>query len=241
MNKETRSIRFTATSLASIVASCALVGSAMAADVTVNGTSNNSNTDVSISNTSSVTVTNDSTTTVSNSSTQSASSGAVNVSDVAQSGNVSSGSASVSNATSTTINQPGINLGGSGGGMGGGSGSGGSGSGGSGSGGSNSGSGQTAGGMGGGSGSSSSSSVGGLGGGLGSVSTLPETGASVPVDVSALRALYHAPATQAAVATAAKATKLFSGIMLGLAAVLSLVGAAGSAIYTNKRSRLGLG
>jgi hypothetical protein len=63
---------------------------------------------------------------------------------------------------------------------------------------------------------------------------LPATGCSVICDVSALRAAYKpfGGATQALAQT-----KGLSGELLGLATLLSLIGAGGSAIYASKRAK----
>lgn len=64
---------------------------------------------------------------------------------------------------------------------------------------------------------------------------LPVTGATVPVDVSALRAAWHAPQNSAAAKQLVKQTQMFTTGMLVLAALLSLAGAVASAIYARRR------
>ena len=76
--------------------------------------------------------------------------------------------------------------------------------------------------------------VGGFGAG---VATLPSVGASMPVDVSALRAAWH-PQTNAPTATLAKGSSLFTGFMLITALLLSLLGAIGSAWYSKRLERV---
>jgi hypothetical protein len=73
------------------------------------------------------------------------------------------------------------------------------------------------------------------GGGSETVSsgTLPETGASIPMDVSALRNLLT-NSDQAPLAV--KASRGLSTALLAIAAVLGLAGAAGSAVYSSKRT-----
>ncbi|HUC20101.1 MAG TPA: hypothetical protein VMR98_01240 [Candidatus Polarisedimenticolaceae bacterium] len=78
----------------------------------------------------------------------------------------------------------------------------------------------------------------GRGGGFGSVSesgTLPEVGCAVVCDVSALRTLRSAlkPSDTGAI----EQTKALSGGLLAFAALLSLVGAGGSAAYAAKRAK----
>lgn len=71
--------------------------------------------------------------------------------------------------------------------------------------------------------------------GAGSPAMLPVTGASVPVDVSALRAAWHPQS--AAVASPAQKSSSFSVLMLLTAAVLSLMGAAGSVWQARRAER----
>ena len=216
------------TSLVSGLISCAIAGAAMADNgttTTIGGTYNDGSTTVSVNNETSRTVTNNSSVTVTNQTSQTVSSGGASVTDVSKGGNVTTGSATATSTTTTTINQSGSgggsNTPGMGGGSGGGSGSGGSGGG------------TTADGslgMGGGSGSGSGTEA------TLSAATLPDTGASVPVDVSALRALYHDPTlTGTAVANTAG---LFSGTLLGGAALLSLLGAGGTTLYNRRRLKV---
>lgn len=83
-------------------------------------------------------------------------------------------------------------------------------------------------------GASTTAPVGGLGGG--EVSTLPSVGASVPMDVSALRALYQ-PKSDAPTTNLAKQSQGISAIFLVIASVLSLIGAAGSAVYAQRKEQ----
>jgi hypothetical protein len=76
-------------------------------------------------------------------------------------------------------------------------------------------------------------STGGMGGG--SEAVLPEVGASVPVDVSALRAAWHAPV--APTAALVKQTQGVTAVMLLTAALLSVLGGIGSAAYGRRRER----
>ncbi len=84
--------------------------------------------------------------------------------------------------------------------------------------------------------------VGGVGSGsvLGAATVapaiLPVTGALVPVDVSALRAAWQAPSA-APTASLVKATNGLSTGMLGVAALLSLLGGLGSALYGRRNER----
>jgi hypothetical protein len=63
---------------------------------------------------------------------------------------------------------------------------------------------------------------------------LPEVGASVPMDVSALRAAWQ-PQTAAPAKTLANESRLFTNAMLLTATLLSLLGALGSAWYAKRR------
>ncbi len=65
------------------------------------------------------------------------------------------------------------------------------------------------------------------------VETLPEVGAKFPVDVSAMRAAWNPNA--AAPAELTKNSALFTNAMLITAALLSLIGAAGSVWYARRR------
>ena len=74
-------------------------------------------------------------------------------------------------------------------------------------------------------------------GGMGGAAVLPEVGASVPMDVSALRAAWH-PQTAASTAGLAKGSSVFTAAMLITATLLSLLGALGSAGYARRTVRV---
>lgn len=166
--------------------------------------------------------------TVNNNNTQNASTGNASANRNTTGGDASSGNASNNNATTTTIEigNDSVGAGGSGSGSGGGQGSGGGAGSGSGSGGQ----GGSGGGVGG-SGSSSNLALGGVGGG---VSTLPEVGCEVICDVSALRAGYN----DNIASQAAERAKGVSAGLLALAAILSLAGAGGSALFASRKTQL---
>jgi hypothetical protein len=65
---------------------------------------------------------------------------------------------------------------------------------------------------------------------------LPEVGATVPVDVSALRAAWHAPSTAPTTALVKQTRGIATG-MLGVASLLSLLGGLGSALYGRRQER----
>ncbi len=71
----------------------------------------------------------------------------------------------------------------------------------------------------------------------GGASMLPTVGASVPMDVSALRALYQ-PKTDAPTSHLAKQSSGLSVLLLIVASILSLMGAVGSAIYAQRKQQL---
>lgn len=77
-------------------------------------------------------------------------------------------------------------------------------------------------------------SVGGFGAGA---AMLPSVGASVPVDVSALRAAWH-PQTNVPTAALVERASLFTGFMLLTATLLSIMGAVGSAWYSKRQERI---
>lgn len=156
---------------------------------------------------------------VTNSNSQTAKSGSASVNGNTTAGSAMSGDATNSNNVSTTIdvgNSSAVPGSGSGSVSGGGSGSG----------------------AGAGSGSAASSTPGkggagtaGVGSGSGSVAMLPATGCSAVCDVSALRAAYHPSGLTTAIQDANKS----SALLMGLAALLSLVAAGGSAFYATKK------
>jgi len=207
--------KFARTALISAVATLAFSGAAFAdsANISTTGPSSSNTVTTDVSN--NVNITNQDNVTVTNSNTQTAQTGDATVSYNTTAGAAMSGAASNANTVTTTIGT----------------------------------SSSTAPcscsvAMGGGSSNPSSPAAGsttiggskGVGGGSGSVGTLPETGASVPVDVSALRNLFN-PVSQTTPLTAAvKANKTISTVGLALAAVLSLLGAIGTAVYSTKRT-----
>lgn len=166
------------------------------------------------------TVTNDQDVTVTNTNNQTATSGDADVTGNTNAGNASTGDASNNNDTSTVISFGGGGLGG------GGNGGGGNGTGGGGTGGGN---------LGGGGGSSS----GGTGGGSLAFGTgggsLPDTGASFPIDVSALRNAIAGSASEDMAAL--NRSKSLGAGLLAAAALMSLLGAAGSAVYATKKQQ----
>jgi len=173
-----------------------------------------------VTNTQNTTVneTNNNNVTVTNSNHQTASTGSASVKGNTTAGSAMSGDATNSNNVSTTIdvgNSSALPGSGSGSVSGGGSGSG----------------------AGAGSGSAASSTPGkgagtaGVGSGSGSVAMLPATGCSAICDVSALRAAYHPSGLTTAIQDANKS----SALLMGLAALLSLVAAGGSAFYATKK------
>lgn len=204
-------------------------GMALADSAVIDTTGPSSVNNVNINNNENITQSNTNVVTVTNTNEQTATTGAANVSGNTNAGSATSGSASNNNTTTTAItigNTPGfLAVGGSGGGTGG-SGSpvgglgGGSGVG-------------AVGGLGGGSGTGTGvKSAGGLGAG-GGVAVLPSVGCTYVCDVSALRDAYTAPADKSAVGQ----TRAASAALLGMAALLSLIGASGSAWYASRRAK----
>lgn len=205
----------------------ATAGTAAADDVGLNTTGPDSKQSVTIDNSLNVSQTNTNSVQTVNLNAQEAKTGNVVANSNTTVGGLSSGNASNENSTTTSVN---INNGeavvpGQGNGGGNVPGSGGTVSG-------ENGGGNTAVAPGSG-GSVLGAAVGGFG--AGSPAMLPETGASVPVDVSALRAAWHPQS--ATVASPAKKTGSFSMLMLLTAAVLSLMGAAGSAWQARRAER----
>ena len=220
-------IRKLASTLAlSGVLSLAGAGIAMADSVSLNDTGPDSSNTATITNNSTQAVANTNNVTVTNTSKQTATTGSATVSENTNGGDATSGNASNDNTVSTTVNIDNSGTGGLGGGTGGsGGGTGGQG-------------GSSTGGLGGGSGSSG---AGGLGGGSGSggagglgagTAILPVTGCSTVCNVSDLRNAYH-PTPK----TALQQARTTSAGLLALAALLSLVGAGGSAWYATKRAK----
>ena len=68
----------------------------------------------------------------------------------------------------------------------------------------------------------------------GASAILPVTGASSPIDVSALRNAWH-PAVSAPIAALTKSSQMFSTAMFATAALLSILGGIGSAWYAKRR------
>jgi hypothetical protein len=207
--------------------SAGLSGFALADSASMTTTGPDSTNTITIDTTTSTTVTITNHVDVTNVNVQSAQSGDVAATDnTTVNGPIGSGNASNNNSTATSVN---VDNGGLGSSVApvvtGGSGNGGST-------GTGAGNGGPAGGSG---GSVLGASTGGFG--SGSVSSLPSVGASVPVDVSALRALYHpqvASAPQVALTGHAHAISI---AFLAIASLLSLLGAGISAVYSNRRSR----
>lgn len=198
-------------------------GSAFAADVTIHDTGADSTNKVEINDSSNVEISNKNDVNVVNLSFQEAKTGKVDANEnTSLGGSVGSGNASNDNGTGTTVAlgsgsasvTPVDNGGGNGGtgGNGGGSGS------------------TTPG-----SGSVQGAATTNFGSGAGA-SVLPEVGASIPMDVSALRAAWQ-PQTAAPATTLAKGSAWFTNAMLLTATLLSLLGALGSVWYAKRREQ----
>jgi hypothetical protein len=196
----------------------ALSGAALASSGDISDTGPSSTNTVTIDNNSHVDVDNHNNVTVNNNNTQSAYSGDASVSHNTTAGDANSGLAENNNSTTTTISidNPGVgssvdnsNPGGGGSNVGGGS-------------------------LGASSVESGSSGVGGGSLGVGG-GTLPETGASSPVDVSALRNLFN-PSQGTPLDQVVKNNRKLSTALLAGAALMSLLGAIGSAVYSTKRT-----
>jgi hypothetical protein len=205
--------------------SLALVGTA-SADATLGGTTGpNSTQKVVTTATYSSTTNNANVISIINDNSQSAWSGGASAKDNTTVGNVGSGSASNVNTTNPTIaienaapGQPGIGAG-------------------------NGASGGQGGSVGGQTGSSKPAAKPGQGGSVLGVSTvagnaaiLPVTGPIDPVDVSALRAAWHRHVLPGP-SGLEKSASFFTAGMLITATLLSLIGAAGSAIYMRRQER----
>lgn len=210
--------KFARTTLISVVATVALAGAASAtADISNTG-SHSSNT-IETTSSNHVEVSNTNNVTVNNSNNQSANTGSASVKENTTSGSAMTGDATNSNSVSTTIaldNTSSTNCicnpgkGGDGGSVGG----------------SDGGTSHVAGG--------GSTGVGG--GSSKSVGILPETGASNPVDVSALRNLFNPASQTTPLSAAVKANRTLSVVAIAVAAILSLFGAIGTAVYSTKRT-----
>jgi hypothetical protein len=209
----------------------ALNGTAMAGSVAIQDTGSGSVQTVTMNDSTMVSTANTNVVNVVNQTGQVSTTGAVRASNNTSVGGVSSGGASNTSSSSTviTVGTSTPSVGGQGGNTGGGPGiTGGSGS------------------QGGTSGSPTSSNSGGsatggsvlgsstVAGGSGSVAMLPVTGPLGTVDVAALRVAWHSPADVPAV-TVAKKARPVSAAMLVVASVLSLIGAAGSLVFSRRR------
>jgi len=75
--------------------------------------------------------------------------------------------------------------------------------------------------------------------GFGAGATLPEVGASQPIDVSAIRAAWHPASDTSAASKFADRANAISAAMFATAALLSLVGAIVSAVYARRQKRRG--
>ena len=218
--------RFIGSATVAGVMAMALAGSAAAADVTVGTTGPDSTQEVNLQNENKVETTNDNNVQVVNASSQQSTTGDVKAdNNTTVGGEVGSGNASNNNSATTevTIGNESATVGQGNGGEN------------PGSGGSNGGNGGNAGGIGGSSPGKGGSTLGasttpGMGAGA---ETLPVTGATVPVDVSALRAAWHP--NSAAAKTLVNQSQAISQWMLALAALLSLIGAVASVIYARRQ------
>ena len=197
-------------------------GAALAADASVDTTGPSSQNVVSITETTTVSTMNHNNISVTNTNDQTSSTGSANVSGNTDGGSAISGDASSSATTTTTVT---VGNAGAAGGSGGGTGGGTLPEGG------NSGSGGTGGGT---IPSTGGSGGGGMGGG--SLQTLPNTGPAFPIDVSALRALWHPISSTTPTQNAVTQTKGVSTGLLIAAGLLTLMGAAGSVTFAAKRA-----
>lgn len=219
--------RVIAVSTAISILSLSLSSLAYGADASVSNTGPDSTNNVSIEQKNTVTVDNTNNVLVVNAVDQSAKTGNAKVSENTTGGSATTGAATNNSSSSTVVSinnaNPVASLGnpGAGGagtpGGGGGPSTGGTGSLGSG---------------------GATSRIGGAGGagGVGGVQMLPKTGPNDKVDVSALR--NQDLSTQAAVPQLVNKSNSVSVMLLIVAAILSLVGAAGSAIYAMRQKRM---
>ncbi len=217
------------TSVASML-SFGLTGLAHADEVSVSLTGPGSTTNTSINETTNVTSNTNNNVAVTNVNTQIATSGSANVSGNTVGGSATTGNAS-NNATTTTvvaINNPAPVFPGMGSaGTPGGTGVGGS---------SNVGGGGGSVGASGSGGSSRILGAGSGGSGVGAAMTLPQTGPSDQIDVSALRS--QTLSASAPAPSIVKKTNGFSTMLLVIAAALSLLGAVGSAVFSIRQKRM---
>ncbi len=197
-------------SVASLVL-MAPASAALADSVAIDETGPNSNNQVTINNSVTSSETNLNVIEVANSNVQGAASGDVSADNNTTVGGLGSGAASNQASTSTSISIGNGPAGGAGQGPGGSGGNGGG-----------------------------NPPVGGLGaggvlgvGGFGAGGLLPEVGASIPMDVSALRALYN-PSSEAPTTNLAKNAGI-SLLFLAMASLLSLLGAGGTALYARRQ------
>jgi hypothetical protein len=211
-----------------VVVSAALIGSAAADSVSMDTTGPNSTQKVSVDNSSTISTTNTNNVQTDNINAQDAATGSVTAKDnTTVTAGPSSGDAANNNLSNTTItiNNP------SAGGLGAGTVEPGSGS-------------MSVGSTSPGNGAAAEPGKGGevLGAstpglGAGSPEILPVTGPEVPVDVSAIRAAWHLPSTDTAASNVVKGAQPVTAAMLATAALLSLIGAAASVLYTRRRER----
>lgn len=211
-------LRFSAIGMLAI----GISGAALADSATLDGTTgpNSHNTVVTVDNTTN-TVDNHNSVTIINGNFQEASTGDASAKDNTTVGNVGSGDASNNNTTTTEVTIDNTGSGTTGG-----------------SGGNTGGSGGNTGGSGGSTSGSGGSVLGastGSGSGFGSGATLPAVGASIPVNVSALRTLFNPAAATHQSNALVKQSRGISATFLVLAALLSLLGAFGSAVYAQRR------
>lgn len=216
--------KFATTTFVAGIATLALSSVAFASTADISGTGPGSTSQVTIDNSSHTEVSNDSNVVVTSVNTQTADTGSATVSDNTTGNSATTGAASNTSTVTTSINvgnQTGQNPGGGQGG------------------------GQGGGGQGGGSGSGDqaattsnigASGSGGLGGGSPTLSTgtLPETGASQPIDVSALRDYLSRVASQVHQAAEPKPSSSLAYTIVAL--TVSLMGAMGAAKLTAKRT-----
>lgn len=199
-------------------------GSVLADDATITNTGSGSTNIVTYDNDNTSTVNNTNDVTVTNTNDQTAIGGDIDATANTNAGNLSTGDTWNSNSFSTAVAIGNGVAASANAGVGGGTGSGaGAGSGGA----------AAAAGQGGGS-TSALAAAGGLGGGSLEAGSLPEVGCESICDVSSLRDGFTPFGAE--MANALQQNKGLSGALLSLAALLSIIGAAGSAMYAGRRS-----